>query len=285
MKAALILHIPGTRLGEGPVWDHRSRQLWWVDILNGRIHAFDPARRQDRTYEIGQFVGALALRQEGGLLLALQSGFAFYDPATEQLTPIADPEVDRPGNRFNDGKCDPAGRFWAGTMDHAEQAASGSLYCLDPDGMTVSRHLEDIRISNGLAWTKAGDRLYYIDSPTHKVQAFHYDINSGAIEYDRDVLTFDPGYGYPDGMCIDEEDQLWIAFWDGAKVRRFDPDRGRQTWQIDVPARRPTSCCFGGNNLETLFITSAAKEGDPLGGGLFAVKPGLRGVETALFEG
>lgn len=285
MKAALILHIPDTRLGEGPVWDAHSRRLWWVDILNGRIHAFDPDRRENRTYDIGEYVGALALRQSGGLLLALASGFAFYDPEQAQLTPIADPEADRPGNRFNDGKCDPAGRFWAGTMDHAEQAASGSLYCLDPDGMAITRYLEGIRISNGLAWTKEEDRFYYIDSPTRKVQAFHYDRRSANIEYDRDVLTFDPAFGFPDGMCIDEEDQLWIAFYGGAKVRRFDPERGRQTWQIDVPAQCPTSCCFGGNNLETLYITSAAREGDPLGGGLFAVKPGLRGVKTALFGG
>jgi len=285
MKAALILHIPDTRLGEGPVWDHRTRRLWWVDIPNGRLHAFDPARRENQTYDVEQPVGALALREKGGLLLALQSGFAFYDQQSGQLTPLADPEADLPDNRFNDGKCDPAGRFWAGTMDNNEQAASGSLYCLDPDGMRVSRHLSGIRISNGLAWTADGARLYYIDSPTHKVQAFDFDLRNGAIRFDRDVLTFDPAYGFPDGMCIDADGQLWIAFYGGAKVRRFDPERGRQTWQIDVPTRRPTSCCFGGNNLETLYITTAAKQGDPLGGGLFAVKPGLQGVETSLFAG
>ena len=213
----------------------------------------------------------------------MEHGFAFFNPETKELTPITDPESDKPLNRFNDGKCDPAGRLWAGTMaTNPPRGPVGALYRMDM-GLNLTKQLSDIVVSNGLAWTKAMNKMFYIDTRQFKMMSFDYDINTGEIANQQDFLTFE--MDLPDGMCIDENDNLWVAFYLGGKVVCFDSKTGKILDTIEVPALCTTSCCFGGEHLDTLYITSGAKERDALGGGLFKVKPGVKGLKTVFFKG
>lgn len=289
MKAELILDAKAA-VGEGPVWDYRKSILYWIDILQGNLHVYDPHSDTDVVHELGQLVGAAVPRKEEGLVMALQQGFAFYNDATKTLTMLHDPEADLPGNRFNDGKCDPAGRFWAGTMEHDEKEnALGSLYCLYHD-LNVGKKLSGLYVSNGMAWSSDQTKMYFIDTLTYKVQCFAYDLSTGEIEFERDAVKIDPEkLGAPDGMTIDAEDNLWVAMYDGGKVCCFDPNTGKLLEQIEVPAKKSSSCTFGGEDLDTLYITSIARgtdpETDPQAGGLFAIKPGVKGVRADFFNG
>ncbi|MFT4972242.1 MAG: sugar lactone lactonase YvrE [Saprospiraceae bacterium] len=169
MQAEKVLHIPNTQLGEGPVWDYRNNILYWVDIMNGLLHGFDPKNGSHHSHKFDQYLGAAVPCEDGQFILAMQHGFALFNPITKKLQPIANPESDLPNNRFNDGKCDPAGRFWAGTMAMPGGPPTGSFYCLNND-LKVEKKLTNIHISNGLDWTTDGQKLYYIDTLTHKVQ-------------------------------------------------------------------------------------------------------------------
>jgi sugar lactone lactonase YvrE len=283
-------------LGEGPAWDARRNCLYWVDIHAGRLHAFDPHEKADRHVDLGEPIGCLAPRQAGGLILALRSGFAALDlpaglplPGNLVTERILNPEPHLPGNRFNDGKCDPAGRFLAGTMDDSERLASGSLYSLSPDG-SLRTLLTGIRISNGLTWSPDARTFYYIDTPTRQVTAYDYDIASGAIANPRPAVTVQPELGWPDGMTADSEGMLWIAMWGGASLTRWDPGSGRLIESIPFPTLNVSSCAFGGPGLDELYVTSARKgmtaaqlEEYPLSGGLFRLRPGVRGLPAFAF--
>ncbi len=281
-------------LGEGPVWDHRTQQLYWVDIEGFALHVYHPATRAHRKIPTGEYIGSAAVRASGGLVAAMKSGFAAIDPASGAITPIADAESHLPGNRFNDGKCDPAGRFWAGSLaldeDHGE--GLGNLYCLDADRQ-VHLKAPGVWISNGLAWTRDARTMYYIDSPKQCVVAYDYDNATGAIAHPRVVIDVPASeMGYPDGMTIDEEGMLWIAHWDGGHVCRWDPQTGRELAEIRVPVSRPTSCIFGGEDFATLYITSARTRlapdvlaGQPLAGSIFSCRPGVRGLPMNEYAG
>ncbi|GAB3913608.1 SMP-30/gluconolactonase/LRE family protein [Larkinella knui] len=275
------------QLGEGPVWDAEKKRILWVDILPGEIHSYDPGRGEHRIFKTGQMVGAIALRSSGNFIAALQNGFHEISLENETVTPIANPEVHLPENRFNDGKCDPAGRFWAGTMALSEEPGAGALYVLNADN-SVSVKVENVTCSNGLAWSLDHRLLYYIDSPTRQVVAYDYDLHSGTITNKRVVIQFEEEDGFPDGMTIDEKGMLWIGMWDGWKVARCNPNTGERLQQIDLPAARITSCTFGGDSLDDLYITSA-KTGlsqqelaeQPLAGCLFVVRnTGIKGLPT-----
>lgn len=280
------------KLGEGPCWDARNNLLYWVDIERFELHLYNPATKTDRAINVGQHIGAAVVRQSGGLLVALREGFYQLDPDTEQLTKIVDPEADQPENRFNDGKCDPAGRFWAGTLFLPEtEPELGGLYCLDTN-LQVQRKVDKVSISNGLAWSADEQTMYFIDSPTRQCFAFDYDKASGEIGNRRVVVEIPEGEGWPDGMTIDAEGMLWIALWDGWCVRRYNPNNRELLDEIKVPVARPTSAVFGGANLETLYITSArtrlsaeALAEQLLAGGIFKANPGVRGTPTREFLG
>lgn len=264
-------------LGEGPVWDVRRNCLWWVDILAGAVHCYYPETRKHRSLTLGEMVGAVALRQDGGLLAATQSGFHFLDAETGVLTPIHDPEAHIATNRFNDGKVDPQGRFWAGTMSLQDEPRQGSLYMLDGTGAVI-RRLEGVSISNGLAWSPDGATKFYIDTPTQQVRAFDYDAVTGELSNGRTAISIPDDFGDPDGMTIDAEGCLWIAHWDGWQVTRWDPETGDLLLRLPVPAARVTSCTFGGPGLRDLYITTARTglsgaelEKQPLAGALFVV--------------
>ncbi|MGV3557245.1 SMP-30/gluconolactonase/LRE family protein [Larkinella arboricola] len=266
------------QLGEGPIWDAQNGRILWLDILPGDIHSFDPVSREHRVFNAGQMVGAIALQPSGTLRAALQHGF--YDISLEEktLTPLADPEAHLPGNRFNDGKLDPAGRFWAGTMSLDDTPGAGALYRLDHDG-SVTPKIQNVSCSNGLAWSLDARTMYFIDSPTRQVVAYEYDNATGDISNPRVAIQFDEADGLPDGMTIDRAGMLWIALWDGWSVVRCNPHTGERLARIPLPAARITSCTFGGSQLQDLYITSAKtgiSAGDlqqqPLAGSLFVVK-------------
>ena len=290
LTAELVLDAK-VLLGEGPWWNARSGQLYWVDIEGCAIHVFDPATSQDRKIDVGQMVGCVVGRKSGGVALALQHGFYHLDLDTEKLTPLVDPESHLPDNRFNDGKCDSRGRFWAGTTRINHDEPAGFLYMLDAD-LNVHRRLDDVWISNGLAWSKDDRTMYFIDSPTADVVAFDFHGPSGEIGNERLVIEIPEGGGSPDGMTIDEEGMLWIALWDGWRVIRVNPENGAIIDEIKLPVARPTSCCFGGANLDELYITTASTRlpaeelaKQPLAGGLFRCKPGVKGLPMVEFVG
>lgn len=277
----------GATLGEGPVWDARDGALYWVDIPEKRLFRWSQADGT-RAILLSEHLCSLVPRASGGFIGGGYAGFVALD-ADFALTPIASPEPDLPGNRCNDGKLDRAGRFWAGTMDRAERADSGSLYRLDHD-LTWQRIDTGYRVTNGPAFSRDGRTLYHTDSARQTVHAFDL-APDGSAGNRRVHLRFGEGQGYPDGMTVDADDCLWIAFWDGWCVRRFAPD-GRQIAEVPVPVQRPTSCCFGGPDLDILFITSASRDlslpqkaTQPQAGGLFMFRPGVHGLPDTLFAG
>ena len=278
-------------LGEGPVWDKNHQSICWVDILRGEIHEYSPAKNLHKTISVSQMIGAIAICRNGHFIGALKNGFGFIDRKSGTITMISNPEAQLPGNRFNDGKCDPAGRFWAGTMSHSDEPEKGSLYLLDKD-LTVTLKIEGVSISNGLAWSPDQDTFYYIDTPTRKVAAFHFDKTDGKIENKRYVIQFLNNEGTPDGMTIDSEGMLWIAHWDGWQVSRWNPATGEKIKTILLPVSRVTSCCFGGKNLDELYITSASTglsddqlRKEPLAGSLFVIKnTGFHGLTPFEFD-
>ena len=294
MAAAVELVLDAkARLGEGAVWDARRQLLYWVDIEGYAVHAFDPATGQDRSYALGDSVGTVVPRAKGGVALTLGRAFATLDLETRRLSVLAEPDEEkaRRGNRFNDGKCDPRGRFWAGTMAVSEAPAAGGLYRLDPDG-SVHRMLERVSISNGIVWSLERDLMYYIDTPTREIAVFDYDDATGAIANRRVAARFPAGHGWPDGMTMDAEGLLWVAEWDGACVSRWDPATGKLVRRIKIPVRRVTSCAFGGPDLEELYVTTAwsrldpdQRRAQPQAGGLFRVRPGVKGVPAFSFAG
>jgi sugar lactone lactonase YvrE len=277
-------------LGEGPVWDERLRRLVWVDIQRGRVHLYDPEAGRCRHLRAGQPVGAAAPSAHGGLVLALAGGFARLDVETGALAMIAEVEADRPENRMNDGACDAVGRFWAGTMALDTRPGAGSLYRLDPDGR-VTRVLTDVTISNGLDWSLDGRTMYYVDSPTRRIDRFDYDPATGEIGNRRPFVSIPEEAGLPDGLTVDAEGGVWVALWGGAALHRYGPD-GRLDRVVPLPVTQPTSCAFGGPDLADLYVTSARMElspeqrrRQPQAGGLFRLRPGVAGRPAHAFEG
>ena len=276
-------------LGEGPVW-HRGR-LIWVDIEGCTVMIHDPATSEDLKIPLPERVGcAWPCANSNRLIVGMQSGIAFLDPDGGNLTHIVDPEPNLPHTRFNDGKTDPLGRFWAGTMDMNENEPAGSLYMLDGE-QSLTNQWPGVTVSNGLAWDPDGKTLYYIDSPTREVAAFDYDEASGALANRRVAVPIPAGEGFPDGMTIDAEGMLWIALWQGWGVVRYNPRTGERLEKIELPVEKVTSCCFGGTGLDELYITTArihlneeAATAQPHAGGLFRVKPGATGLPTVCYR-
>ena len=290
MKADLV--VDGRwELGEGPVWDPQTGELVFVDIAGRAVLRHRPGEAHARAIPTPLDIGCVSMRRGGGLVAALADGFWVTEPGSETWTRLAAVEADLPDRRFNDGKCDPAGRLLAGSMAYDKRRGGGALYQLDPDG-TVVQLLADVTISNGLTWSADGRTLYYIDTPTGRIEAFTYDPSTGAMSHRRTHVTWPDGEpGSLDGMTIDVEGGLWVAIWGGWKVVRFGAN-GRVDAVIEVPAAHVTSCTFGGPDLDELYITSAWSEvpdadraSQPHAGSVFRVRPGVRGYAPVEFAG
>ena len=277
-------------VGEGAIWDPARQVLYWVDIIGHKLFVYDPARGTNRSVDTLQAVGTVVPRNSGGVVVALHNGFAGLDPESGVMRPIADPERDLPGNRFNDGKCDPAGRLWAGTMEFDGAPGRGALYCLEVDG-SVTRKFGGVTISNGIVWSRDQRTMYYVDTGRNDVQAFDYDLATGAIGNARVTVT-NGGSGHFDGMTMDEEGMWWIAIFGGGAVRRYHPESGELLAALELPMSQITSCAFGGPDLTDLYVTSAClrlsaaeRAAEPLAGSLVKVTPGVRGLPAVPYAG
>jgi sugar lactone lactonase YvrE len=274
-------------LGEGPVWVEREAALYWVDIKGRKIFRLGSDGALDE-WPTPLRVGSLAPRKLGGFIAGTDEGIAAVDLAEGRFEVLARPEEQLPGNRFNDGKVDRRGRFWAGTMHDAEREATGTLYCFD-DKLEWTIADDGYKVTNGPAFSPSGERMYHNDSARQRTYVF--DLVDGVATNRRPFLEFGDGHGFPDGMTVDREGCLWIAFWDGGCVRRFSP-AGEWLETIALPVSRPTSCAFGGPELDRLFVTSAtigldeaARAMQPNAGGLFMLSPGVGGLADVPFAG
>lgn len=275
-------------LGEGALWYGPQRVLYWVDIMRQKVFIYNPATGENKDYDVGSHVGTVVPRKGGGLMLALQNGFASLDLESSEVRYVGKVEADLPENRFNDGKCDPAGRFWAGTMNYDCVDCAGSLYVMETDH-SVRKAIDGVTISNGLVWTSDAKLFYYIDSMSYEVAAFDYDISTGHIDHRRVAVRIGKDLGMPDGMSIDVEGMIWIAFYGGGHVCRFNPQTEELLETITVPeAKMVTSCAFGGANLDELYITTAGGDDiadQSLAGSLFKAKTETQGVAAFEFGG
>lgn len=279
-------------IGEGPIWHSQEQALYWVDFIeNHHIYRFYPQTGKSEQFDVGLPVTALGIRSCGGLITTTQKGIAFWDPHTNEFNYGANPEADRPHIRFNDGAVDRQGRFWAGTLnDENPKAPDGRLYRLDPDG-SVHTMETGITVSNGIGWSPDGRTMYFTDTFRYTIYAYDFDPGTGAIENRRPFVEIPPQEGLPDGLTVDREGCVWSALWGGWKVVRFDPS-GKVEREIKMPVQNPTSCAFGGDQLNDLYITSARlalsdeqKEKQPWAGDLFRIKTEVRGIEEAKFAG
>ncbi len=288
-KAELVLDTK-SELGEGAIWNYKTGELIWVNIKGEILNFYNPKTESNREMFTGQMIGTVVPAESGKVMVALQNGIYSYDPDSGAKKLIVDPEADKPDNRFNDGKCDPAGRFWVGTMSLVGAKNAGALYRLDADS-TIHKMIDGVGISNGIVWSADKTKMYYIDTPTRKVMGYDYDNETGDISNPKVAVEIPDGIGYPDGMTIDKKDNLWVALWGGSAVACFNPENGELLRKIEVPAKNVTSCAFGGDDLGTLYITTAREstsdedlEHFPHAGGVFKVRLGVKGVKAHFFN-
>lgn len=287
----LSIQTIGTRVskwGEGPIWwnDH----LLYVDIEGHALIQLNPQTGEEQLWEVGERIGTVVPTEDGNFLYAGDTGFVHLNAANGEKTPLADPEADlRATNRFNDGKCDPAGRFWAGTISLVKDTGTATLYMLDAKG-ELQVKVPEVTNSNGICWSADAKSMYYIDTPLKQVRRYDFDLESGAIS-NAEVIIDTEAQGLkdsPDGMTIDAEGKLWIAFCHGGCVVRFDPSTGKKLQQVDLPCVETTACAFGGPNLDRLFVTTgihkSLEEADA--GKVFVIDGlGIKGVPAFPYRG
>lgn len=284
-------------VGEGCCWHSEKKRLYWIDIDGKKLHIYSPETQSNRTINSEVVIGCVVPRKSGGVVLASDKGFVSLDIETEKYTYLVDPESHLPSNRFNDGKCDPVGRFLAGTMATDNSLNQGTLYSLDKD-LSIKQLLGNLSTSNGIGWSPDYGTMYLIDSPTKKVFAFDYNLDTGDINNRRVAVSIPDRFpdgksgGWPDGMTVDQEGMIWVALWSGYKVTRWNPKTGELLQIINVPARNVTCCTFGGENLNELYITTARKDMDqamlelyPKAGSVFRWKTDVIGMKTFEFLG
>lgn len=287
-----ILRIGATTdlLGESPVWCDRQQALYWVDVRGPSLRRHDMATSETRSWTLPELVGSMALRESGpGLVLALATSIAIFDPKTGNIERIARPEAHIPQHRFNDGRCDRQGRFWAGTMHDVTRAPEGTLYRLDADHRCCAV-FNGISAPNSLAWSPDGATMYFADSYLRKIFSYPFDRNGGTVGR-RHVFAELRAPAMPDGSTVDAEGFLWNAEYDGGRITRYAPD-GSVDRVIELPLQRPTSCAFGGADLRTLFITTASQKltnaeqaAQPFAGALLALDVGIAGLVEPRYRG
>jgi len=282
-------------LGECPVWDVKQQVLYWVDITERILHRYDPVTEAIRTWKTPFEFGSVALRRDGRSVIAgTRDGFAIFDLENETCEQFASPEECNPQNRMNDGKCDPQGRFWCGSIHEVSNPSRrlpiASVYRVDPD-RSVTKIRSGIKTSNGFAWSADGRTMYFTDTPTLKILAFDYDLPSGSWASKRVFAEVPAGQGRPDGATVDIEGCLWSAHFAGGKVTRYSP-AGEVLQTVELPVQNVTSCTFGGAGMSTLYITTAREDltesellEQPLAGNVFAYDAGVIGVPMSRYAG
>jgi sugar lactone lactonase YvrE len=276
--------------GEGPVWDASRQTLVWVDITGRLVHEYDPHTGTDVSFPVPLPVGTVGLRQQGGLVLALEDGFWLCEPGVTNLRRLAAVEEDRPKNRMNDGKPDSRGRFWAGTMRYDDARYEAALYRLEPGGK-VETMVSQVSLSNGIGWSLDDRLMYYVDTLAHTLDVFDFEAGAGRISNRRTLVAVPASEGSPDGLCVDAEGFIWLAVWGSGQVRRCSPD-GTLDRVLRLPVTQVTCPTFGGPDLLDLYITSAAggldadqRRAQPHAGALFRLRPGVGGTEPFRFAG
>jgi len=279
-------------VGECPVWSGEEKRLYWIDIQGQKVHRFDPSTGHNESFHLPEIVTAIGLHASGGLIVTLKKEFALFHPADQSLQRLVGFELDLPGNRFNDAKCDPAGRFWAGTMDATNWSApAGSLYRLDAERV-CTRMQTQVVCANGSGWSPDGRTMYFTESFRYAIFAYDFDVATGAISGRRTFVTLDRDKGgFPDGMTVDAEGGVWSNIVGLGQIRRYDPE-GKLERMVTLPVSRATDCTFGGPDLDTLYVTTAREtltpeelSAAPLSDSLFAVDCGVRGLPSTPFAG
>jgi sugar lactone lactonase YvrE len=271
-------------VGESPIWDHRLDEIVWIDITGRDLHRLSGAGAE-LTHRLDARPGAVALRGERGLVVALGTGFAVTaspdERPVESLTGLTRPEL-----RFNDGACDARGRMWVGTTAVLEGGPPGELLRLDPSGNTESV-LGSIGLSNGIGWAPSGEVMYHVDTSAQAIFAFDFDERNARVVNRRRFAAVDEHDGHPDGIAVDREGGVWVALWGGGVIRRYAPS-GEIDGELRIPVRRVTSCAFGGTRLDQMYVTTAARGAsldEPLAGRLFRLEPGVAGLPVTPFAG
>ncbi|CAH3173214.1 unnamed protein product [Porites lobata] len=286
------------KLGEGPHWDTTTQKLLWVDSFDHSVHILDVEKGEDRSYQLDGIVGSVVPRKRGGsVLVATQTSLIFLDLKTGEKEVVATVDDDKPENHLNDGKCDPVGRFWVGSMGPEPKPTQvvpeqGSLFSFTGD-RKLTKWIDKITISNGMTWSLDKKTFYYIDTATSQIDAFDYDQEAGSISNRRTAVKIDLSHGFPDGMTIDADGMLWVAMYDGWKVLCCNPMSGDIVRQVDLPVAKVTACCWGGPNLDELYVTCESfrlsteeRKAQPLAGSVFTIRNlGTHGFPSAVFDG
>jgi sugar lactone lactonase YvrE len=273
-------------LGEGPYWHVARQSFFWVDIENGKLFEHNLKTKETKTRSFPHRLTVVLEDKEGNLILGLDRKLARFDLDTEKLTWLCEVESEYPLHRFNDGKVDPKGRIWIGTLSTLFTEGVGSLYLVDQD-LKPKKQLDHLTISNGMAWTEDNKTFYFIDTPTRQIKAYNFELESGEIEFEKVAIQIPEELGFPDGMCIDQEGMLWVAHYGGSGVYRWNPETGKLLDKIELPVPHVTSCCFGGKNLDMLLITTAQEnltesqlKEFPMSGDVFLVKTKVQGLQS-----
>ncbi|MEO1029982.1 MAG: SMP-30/gluconolactonase/LRE family protein [Bacteroidota bacterium] len=289
-KEVTIAYKTEAALGEGAIWNDDTKQLYWVDIEGKTFNVFDPKTKENQSFPTATQIGTVVPKHNDEVLVALVDGIYTLNLKTGNTAPFVDMGESLVNSRLNDGKCDPNGRLWVGSMNWQQDKGKAKLFMIQNDS-TVTTKMDSVTISNGIVWTKDKKTMYYIDTPTSQIKAYDYNDETGHISNERVAVEISEDLGFPDGMTIDADDMVWVGMWNGNAVIRFNPKTGALLEKIDVPAHNVTSCAFGGDHLETLYITTAKLDMTdeelkkyPLAGSLFKVKPGVKGVKSNAFK-
>ena len=288
-KIATLEYKINSKLGEGALWNYKTQELYWVDIEGQTFNIYNPKTKTNKVLKTPTRIGTVVPFTKEEAVVALEDGIYKINIQNGDLKLLSDVEADIPSNRFNDGKCDPNGNLWVGSMHYPQTLPNANLYKVEPSGKTT-KMVDSVTISNGIVWTKDTTKMYYIDTPTGHIRSYDYDINTSTISNEAVAVKVPESLGYPDGMTIDENDMLWVGLWNGNCVAQFNPKTGELLRKIEVPAHNVTACAFGGKNFDTLYITTSSEDMTdeehkkyPLAGSIFKVKPGVKGVPAFFF--
>lgn len=288
-KTATLEYKINSKLGEGALWNYKTQEFYWVDIEGKILNIYNPKTKTNKVIKTPSRVGTVVPYTKQQAVVALEDGIYKINLENGDLKQISNVESDITENRFNDGKCDPKGNLWVGSMHLKESLPNANLYKVEPNGVTT-KMVDSVTISNGIVWSKDTKKMYYIDTPSKSIKSYDYDIETSTISNEKIAVNIPESLGYPDGMTIDENDTLWVGLWNGNAVAQFDPKTGKLISKIEVPAHNVTACAFGGENLDILYITTSTNDMTdeerkkyPLAGSIFKYKPGVKGVPAFFF--